>query len=120
MEDILTGLKSEEIPACDSCQGILKPDVVFFGESLPQTALDDAIYHSRNCDLFIVIGSTLVVYPAAYMPIYAVESGATLVIINLGQTPLDARAKICINAKAGDTMSKIVEKVRNKLMAQDS
>lgn len=117
MEDVLQRLDGGGIPDCDSCHGILKPDAVFFGESLSQKTLENAIYHSRNCDLFIAIGSTLVVYPAAYMPIYAVESGANLVIINLGSTPLDSRAKVLVNAKAGETMTDVVEKVRNRLMS---
>lgn len=115
MDDLLTRLEVEEIPDCDSCHGILKPDAVFFGESLPQKTLEAAISHSRNSDLFIVIGSTLVVYPAAYMPVYALESGASLVIVNIGSTPLDSQAKVRIEAKAGETMSRVMEKVRNKL-----
>jgi NAD-dependent deacetylase len=117
VDDILVRLDREEIPDCQFCRGILKPDAVFFGESLPQQALNDAIQHARHCDLFIVIGSTLVVYPAAYMPMYAVESGAKLVIINLSPTPMDAKAAALITASAGETMSRIVEKVRNKLPA---
>lgn len=115
MEDILQRLKEEEVPDCHMCHGILKPDAVFFGEALPQKALNDAIYHSRHCDLFIVIGSTLVVYPAAYMPMYAVESGAKLVIINLSSTPMDSRATVLINARAGEAMAKIMERVRKRL-----
>jgi len=117
VEGILQRLDKEEIPDCQFCRGILKPDAVFFGESLPQQVLNDAIQHARHCDLFIVIGSTLVVYPAAYMPMYAVESGAKLVIINLSPTPMDAKAAALITASAGETMSRIVEKVRNKLPA---
>ena len=117
VEDILQRLDKEQIPDCQFCRGILKPDAVFFGEALPQKALNDAIKHSRDCDLFIVIGSTLVVYPAAYMPMYAVESGARLVIINLSPTPMDAKAAALITASAGETMSRIVEKVRSKLPA---
>jgi NAD-dependent deacetylase len=117
VEDILQRLDTEEIPDCQFCRGILKPDAVFFGESLPQQALNEAIRHSRKCDLFIVIGSTLVVYPAAYMPVYAIESGAKLVIINLSTTPMDAKAAALINAGAGETMDRIIEKVRSKLPA---
>ena len=117
VEEILVRLDKEEIPDCQFCQGILKPDAVFFGESLPQKALNDAIKHSRNCDLFIVIGSTLVVYPAAYMPMYAVESGAKLVIINLSSTPIDAKATAVITARAGETMESIVGKVKSLLPA---
>ncbi|MBM4445772.1 MAG: NAD-dependent deacylase [Chloroflexi bacterium] len=115
IEDILQRLTKEEIPDCHLCHGILKPDAVFFGEALPQKTLNDAIHYSRNCDLFIVIGSTLVVYPAAYMPTYAVESGAKLVIINLTSTPMDSKATACINSKAGEVMVKIVERVRSQL-----
>ena len=115
MDDILKRLEKEQIPDCEFCHGILKPDGVFFGEALPQKTLNDAIQRSRNCDLFIVIGSTLVVYPAAYMPTYARESGAKLVIINLTPTPVDSQAAVLIAGKAGETMAKIMEKVREKL-----
>ena len=114
-EQIQAGLdKGEEVPDCPACHGLLKPDAVFFGEPLPEKVLREATSRSRNCDLFIVIGSTLVIYPADYMPIYAVESGAKLVIINLGATPMDDRADVLIPAKAGETMSKIIEKVKEK------
>ena len=107
--------KGEEIPDCEDCHGILKPDAVFFGEPLPEKVLKGATFRSSNCDLFIVIGSTLIVYPAAYMPAYAVEAGAKLVIINLSSTPIDRQATVLIRAKAGETMSKIVERVREKV-----
>jgi len=116
-EDILPRLEKEEVPDCESCHGILKPDAVFFGEALPQKTLSDAIHHSRHCDLLIVIGSTLVVYPAAYMPMYAREAGAKLVIINLSSTPMDSEATVLIAGKAGETMAKIMEKVRSSLPA---
>jgi NAD-dependent deacetylase len=115
MDVIMERLKNEAVPYCDSCNGILKPDAVFFGEQLPQDVLNKAVNHSHDCDLFIVIGSTLVVYPAAYMPHYAVESGARLVIINMGATPMDARASVCIEAMAGETMSLILDKVKEKM-----
>ncbi|MBA7692511.1 NAD-dependent protein deacetylase [subsurface metagenome] len=68
----------------------------------------------------MVIGSTLIVYPAAYMPIYAVDSGAKLVIINLSSTPMDKQASVLIKAKAGETMSEIVQRVREKLTRSPS
>ena len=101
--------KGIEIPDCEKCHGILKPDIVFFGEALPSRVKDAAIKHSRNCDLFIVIGSSLAVYPAAFMPVYAKEAGARLVIINIGETPCDELADIVINSKAGETMAGIVK-----------
>ena len=105
----------EEIPDCEACQGILKPDAVFFGEALPQKVLEEAMLRSSSCDLFIVIGSSLVVYPAAYMPTYAVSSEAKLVIINLSSTPMDGQADVLVRAKAGETMSKIIQKVTEKI-----
>ncbi len=106
--------KGEEIPDCEVCHGILKPSAVFFGEQLPQKVLQEATLRSSDCDLFIVIGSTLIVYPAAYMPIYATQAGAKLVIINLSSTPMDMEAAVLIRAKAGEAMSRIAERVREK------
>lgn len=116
-DDVLQRLREEDVPDCQSCGGILKPDGVFFGEALPQKVLNEAIHHSRHCDLFIVVGSTLVVYPAAYMPVYACETGARLVIINLSSTPMDSQATVLINGKAGETMTMVMEKMRSRLSA---
>jgi len=107
--------QGEEVPDCEACHGLLKPDAVFFGESLPEKVLKGATIRSYNCDLFIVIGSTLIVYPAAYMPIYATSSGAKLVIINLSSTPMDQQATVLIRAKAGETMPKVVQRVKEKI-----
>jgi len=110
--------KGEETPDCEVCHGILKPDVVLFGEGLPQKVLIEATSRSHSCDLFIVIGSTLVVYPAAYMPVYATDSGARLVIINLSSTPMDQQAAILIRAKAGEVMPMVIQGVREKMTAR--
>jgi len=107
--------EGEEVPDCEACHGILKPDAVFFGESLPEKVLKEATFRASNCDLFIVIGSTLIVYPAAYMPAYAVKSGAKLVIINLSSTPMDRQATVLLRAKAGEAMSRIAERAREKV-----
>lgn len=115
IEEVLKRVVTEAVPDCTLCHGILKPDAVFFGEPLPQAVLNAAISYSRSCDLFVMIGSTLVVYPAAYMPMYAVESGAKLIIINLTSTPMDSYASVVIRAKAGEVMPKIVEAVRREL-----
>jgi NAD-dependent deacetylase len=116
MEEIQERLKQgEEHPDCLDCHGILKPEGVFFGEALPQRELIEATNRSRSCDLFIVIGSTLVVYPAAYMPYYARDAGAKLVIINLTSTPIDQDATVLIRSKAGEAMTRIMERVRSKM-----
>jgi len=100
-----------EVPDCPDCQGILKPDAVFFGEALPQGTLQEAIRRAQNCDLMIVIGSTLVIYPAAYIPTYATDAGAKLAIVNLTPTPFDQHAEVVIRGKAGEIMSTVMEKV---------
>ena len=107
--------EGEEIPDCEECHGMLKPNAVLFGESLPQDVLEEATNRSLNSDLFIVVGSTLVVYPAAYMPIYAHQAGAKLVIINLSSTPMDGEASVLIRAKAGEAMSKIIDKLKERI-----
>ncbi len=107
--------EGEEIPDCEACHGILKPAAVFFGEPLPAKVLEEATSRSYNSDLFVVIGSTLVIYPAAYMPIYAVRSGAKLVIINLSSTPMDMEATVLIRAKAGEVMSRIIKRVKEEI-----
>lgn len=104
-----------EDPVCDDCGGILKRATISFGEPMPVKETSEAERRSRECDLMIVVGSSLVVYPAAYMPIYATESGAKLVIINVGTTSMDRFANVCINEKAGEVMSKILERVKSRL-----
>jgi len=119
MKEVLQRIKEGvEVPDCPNCRGILKPDAVFFGEALPQKTLMEATRRSQNCDLFIVIGSTLIVYPAAYMPTYAKNAGAKLAIINLTSTPLDHQATVVIQGKAGEIMSKVMEEVRKKISSQ--
>ena len=102
----------DHFPVCEKCRGILKPGVVFFGEMLPQDTLRMAERESEQCDLFMVIGSSLVVYPAAYMPLYAKQSGAKIVIINMGRTGQDEIADVFLNAPAGDTMTRIMNRLR--------
>lgn len=103
---------SDNVPACEYCRGILKPDVIFFGEALPQQTLAQAIRDAEECDLMIVIGSSLVVYPAAYVPAEAKRAGADLVIINRGATELDSLADVRIDAAAGKVMEKILERLK--------
>jgi NAD-dependent deacetylase len=108
----------EEIPDCEVCHGLLKPAAVLFGEALPQDVLQEASRRAADSDLFIVVGSTLIVYPAAYMPQYAVQSGAKLIIVNLSDTPMDSQAAVLIRARAGEAMSLILEKLKDRLEAK--
>lgn len=104
--------QGEDVPQCQACSGILKPNIVFFGEMLPEGVFEAATERAESADLFIVIGSTLIVYPAADIPARAHRSGAKLVIVNLSPTPLDYEAAVLIRAKAGEAMAKVMERVR--------
>ncbi len=115
-EQMRARLQVEETPSCEACRGILKPNAVFFGEALPVDVLNEATNRAYASDLFIVIGSTLVVYPAAYMPMYAANAGARLVIINMSSTPMDSQADVLIRAKAGEVMSKVLQGVKARLV----
>lgn len=97
---------------CPLCKGKMVPSVVNFGQSLPRKDIADATQHSQDCDLFIVVGSSLVVYPAADMPRVAVESGAKLVIINQGDTPLDESAHLRFQEKIGMVLPPAVEQLK--------
>jgi len=106
-----------QVPDCRKCGGILKPDAVFFGEAMPEYETREAQRRSTVCDLCLVIGSTLAVYPAALMPQFALRAGATLVIINQGGTELDHAAHLRIDASAGEVTTRALELVREKLGA---
>jgi len=101
-----------EVPACPTCGGVVKPTTVLFGEAMPAPAMEEAERRSRAADLFVVLGSSLVVYPAAYMPAHAKHAGATLVIVNLEPTPLDGQADLVIRDKAGTVMAAVLGDVR--------
>lgn len=99
----------EAAPECRSCGGILKPATVSFGQAMPERETTMAFDHAEHADVFLVIGSSLVVHPAAYLPVRAVESGAKLVIVNLEATPYDRLASVVVRGKAGATMDAILE-----------
>ena len=108
-ERLRKGLK---VPYCDDCHGPLKPATISFGQSMPERETQEAYHRSSLCDLFIVIGSSLVVQPAASMPLVAKRNGAKLVIINRDPTPYDDMADSVIHGQAGPTMASIMEKVK--------
>ncbi len=101
----------EEDPHCKKCGGLLKAATISFGEAMPVEEMHRAEQCSQECDLFIVVGSSLMVFPAANMPLLAKRSGAKLVIINYTPTDFDGRADLVINEKAGVAMSRIVDRV---------
>jgi NAD-dependent deacetylase len=104
---------------CPLCGGKLVSTVVNFGDSLPAKDLAESYQHSQKCDLLVVVGSSLVVYPAADMPAVALEAGARLVIINQGETPFDKHAHLRFSEAIGQVLPPAVEQLKT-LMARDS
>jgi len=99
--------KGQKAPRCDSCGGLLKPATISFGQSMPEKETQEAYHRSSLSDLFIVIGSSLVVQPAASMPMVAKRNGAKLVIINRDPTPYDDMADLVIHGQAGPIVAGI-------------
>ncbi|MBI9107056.1 MAG: NAD-dependent deacetylase [Spirochaetales bacterium] len=91
-EKIAAVVQRDELPACELCGGILKPDITFFGEALPGKAVKDAFRHAAASDLMLVLGSSLLVQPAASIPLETVQSGGKIIIVNDMPTPLDGYA----------------------------
>ena len=98
----------EKPPRCPTCGSLLRPDVVWFGEMLPQAALSQAIEASHNCDLFLSIGTSALVQPAASLPLEALQMGARLVEVNLEPTPLSRSAHFVLRGKAGSVLPELV------------
>jgi NAD-dependent deacetylase len=90
---------------------VLKPDVVLFGEQLPGQALETARRHARNAEVFLAVGSSLQIEPAASLPRIASEHGATLVLVNLESTPVSAPAEYDIRADVTEVLPRLVERV---------
>ena len=99
------------VPRCERCGAVLKPDVVMFGELLPQEAIDRSFELARRAGLFLVVGSSLEVYPVAGLPEEALVHGATLAIVNRGPTGYDALADLKIDAAAGETLREVSAKL---------
>jgi len=95
-----------------SCGGRLVSSIVNFGDPLPQKELESSLWHSGQCDLFIVVGSSLVVSPANEMPRIALKSGARLVIINQGETPFDQNCHLRFEENIGEVLPRAVDKLR--------
>jgi NAD-dependent deacetylase len=109
IEDIRTAFERDgSVPVCDGCGGIVKTATISFGQAMPEDAMRAAEMETLACDLFIVLGSSLVVYPAASFPGVAKRNGAALVIINNDETDYDDMADLVIHAPIGDTMGAAV------------
>ena len=109
LEPILTDFSRDEtLPLCGNCGGIVKTATVSFGQSMPRAAMDRAETETLGCDLFVAIGSSLVVYPAAGFPVLAKQNGARLVIINREPTDLDGLADVVLNEEIGAALGDAV------------
>jgi NAD-dependent deacetylase len=98
------------LPHCAACGAVLKPDVILFGEQLPQAAWQAAQKAARHCDLMLVAGSSLEVLPVAGLPLQAIDRGAHLIIINNTPTYMNVRADIVITANVATVLPQIIKR----------
>ncbi|MEA2007934.1 MAG: NAD-dependent deacylase [Chloroflexota bacterium] len=111
-EEILTAyVERGIIPRCQNCGAILKPDVILFGEQLPARVWKEARKAVRNCDLLLVIGSSLMVTPIADLPLKAMQKNARLIILNKTETYLDEHANVVIHRDIAEILPKITQRV---------
>lgn len=101
-----------EVPHCGECGGLIRPGVVWFGEDLPMEVWDTAEEATRECDLFLSVGTSTIVYPAASLPFLAVRLGKTVIEVNPESTDLSKHAEIAIRKPAGIAMPQFVSELR--------
>jgi NAD-dependent deacetylase len=105
------------VPTCEPpCGGVIKPRTVMFGESMPREETEEAERRARLADLFVVVGSSLVVYPAAHMPVHAKRAGARLVIVNRTPTPQDGEADLVIADRSAAVLAEVAGRVASRLV----
>ena len=108
-QDVQARLEVEMPPRCRACGGaILKPTVVLFGEPMAAEAVKEAYTLAQDADVMLVVGTSLVVYPAAEVPLVAVRAGARMIVINAEPTPFDALAEVVIHGRSGAVLPEIV------------
>jgi NAD-dependent deacetylase len=105
-----TFVEHQQIPCCLRCNAILKPDVILFGEQLPQQAWLTAQHAARQCDLMLVAGSSLEVLPVAGLPLQALDHGAHLIVINNTETYINARADLIFTADVAEFLPEIIKR----------
>ena len=106
----------DKAPKCDSCGGLVRPDVVWFGELLPQDTFTKAEESAGESDICFIVGTSAVVYPAAYIPVTAKQNGAYLVEINLESTEMSKFCDYSIFGEAGKTLPLVLEEIKNKII----
>ena len=105
------GDDTESVPTCTVCGGLLRPDVVWFGESLPRDQLEAAVTAARSCDVFFSIGTSGVVQPAASLAFAAHNRSAVVVEINAEPTPLTSKANYVFEGKSGEILPRLIDEV---------
>jgi NAD-dependent deacetylase len=107
--DVQERLETEMPPRCLQCGGtLLKPTVVLFGEAMPVPAVEEAFELAAAADVMVVAGSSLVVFPAADVPLVALRAGAAMIVVNAEPTPLDRYAEVVIHGRSGEVLPEIV------------
>lgn len=102
-----------EIPRCSNCGGLIRPDVVWFGEQLPQKSLDLAWQAARNCDIFLSVGTSAIVQPAASLPMIAYQNEAIIIEVNINQTPLSPYVDFVLQGFSSIVLPKLISRVWN-------
>jgi len=105
-------LADGQVPVCKDCGGVMKPNVILFGEQLPVRVLNEARREAQLCDLMLVAGSRLEVVPAASLPLIAHQHGAKVIIVNYQETYMDTQAEVVIHADVAEVLPRIVQVVR--------
>ena len=106
--------RNEVTPICDECQGIVKTATISFGQEMPEGQMKKARAETIACDLFLTLGSSLVVYPAAGFPRLAKEAGAKLVIVNREVTDLDSIADLVIHGEIGAVFAELQNRAKGE------
>jgi NAD-dependent deacetylase len=107
--------EADEDILCEVCQGLIKTATISFGQAMPEAEMRRATEEAMSCDLLLVLGSSLVVYPAAGLPLIARDAGARLAIVNREPTDLDRAAHLVLNAEIGPLMHETLEKLQIRL-----
>jgi len=110
-DEVVRLLEEAPAPVCPRCGRILKPDVVMFGELMPEAEIARAFELAGGAGLLLVVGSSLEVYPVAGLPRETLDAGGALAIVNRGQTPYDAQATLAIDAGAGETLQEVRDRL---------
>ncbi len=111
MDDVING----QLPPYCECGGLIRPDVVFFGEPLPEREMEQAIYYAQNADVFITAGTSAVVYPAASLPYIAKDAGSVLVEVNVEDTPLTPLCDFVLRGRFGEVLPRLYNEIKNSI-----